>query len=340
MGPDRDQLRDEILEEAMSLPPGDRRVFVKRICMSDEELEAEVLRLLELHDDMQSGFLECPPASEVTEPLADGSRLERYQIESVIGRGGMAIVYRAKDTIAARLVALKLISTSFLDQREVQRRFLIELGTMQRVHHENIVSVYDSGEHEGQPFIVMELLNGEDLGRAIKSGNCGGIAARVKIARQIAAALSHVHAAGILHRDVKPSNVFLEDSGLVKLMDFGVSRLLEPGVSHGSTFAGTLQYMAPERVSGAPATRATDIYSFGVLLYELFAGSTAAASMAALLEEGIGGSISVEALESAGLPSAIIQIIIDATSKDPAARPSSCAKLETQLAVVSAGSAR
>ena len=334
--PDSSGLRDQILEEALNLRSADRKAFVRRVCAGDADMEAELFRLLEANAAMESGFLEEPPPSHVIDPLTPGHKIGRYQLEGKIGSGGTSVVYRVRDTTDGSPAALKLITTTLVDSEQVRRCFLGEVKTLLAVQHGNIVRVYDWGEYEGQPYLAMELLEGENLGSAIQNGRAGAVSTKLDIARQIARALACVHEAGILHRDIKPSNIFLERSGRVKLMDFGVSRLLEPGVSHASTFAGTLQYMAPEQVAGGPASRATDMYAYGVLLYELFTGNRppASMSMASRLGEGGGPFFSSESLETAGLPPALVEIITEATSGQPTNRPATFHELERQLAAV------
>ena len=335
MEADREELRDEILGEAISLPAHNRKMFVERICSGDPDLLSEVIRFIDIHEQMASGFLESPPlVSEAQEPLASGETFDRYRIESVIGRGAMSVIYRAIDTTGDRPVALKLVNRTLLDDVDVRVRIPREMMNLRKLSHENIVRIFDSGDYKGQPFLVMELLTGEDLGQAIMADRCGSLATKLEIARQIAAALAHVHGAGILHRDIKPANVFLEQSGRAKLMDFGVSRCLEPGVTHASTFAGTLHYMAPEQISGGRATRATDIYGYGVLLYQMFTRRKGAtpASFAALWDDEPATSVSQEALHKAGLPTAIIQLIEQSTSRDPALRPASFTTIQQALA--------
>jgi serine/threonine-protein kinase len=195
----------------------------------------------------------------------------RYHLEAELGRGGMGVVYRARDTLLNRPVAVKLLSAGSLGS-EGRQRLLIEAQAAARLNHPNIINVYDASEAGGTPYIVMELAEGVTL-RDYRPQSLDEI---IAIARQIAAALEHAHAAGILHRDLKPENIVLSDSRVIKLMDFGLARISDPGYHRGLTQEGTLMgtfaYLAPECIQGEAASRQSDLYAFGVLLYELAAG--------------------------------------------------------------------
>src|SRR5262249_22218380 len=190
-------------------------------------------------------------------------------VDAVIGSGGMSAVYRAQDPVIDRPVAIKVLLPSGADADRTQR-FFDELKLLGAIRHDHVVRVYDFGEVRGLPYLVMELLESEDLAHAIAAQRCGDLARKLDIARQLAAALKDVHAAGILHRDVKPANVFLETAGRVKLMDFGIARTDGPHATHASVLCGTPEYLAPEQIRGQPATQLSDVYSYGVLLVELF----------------------------------------------------------------------
>jgi adenylate cyclase len=323
MTPDQERRRDKILESVLALEPPLRADFIARACGSDPAMRAEIERLLCVRDDMDRPFLEKPVRQQALPEFNAGVRLGRYEVEAIIGRGGMSFVYRARDAIIGRKVALKVLAISGIDQTEIKRRFLAELQILGNLKHDNIVQVYDFGDLEGTPFMVMELLDGEDLSKAIRGGRIINNEQRLSIGRQIATALRHIHSAGILHRDIKPANVFLEPSGRVKLMDFGIARSFGTEVRTSMTFGGTLEYMAPEQINGEPATPRTDIYSFGILLYHLFAGQTPfpAATIGELLEKIQKQPVPVQVLRQSKAPVHAVRFIRSATSKDPARRP-------------------
>jgi len=323
MTPDQEKRRDKVLESVLALEPPLRADFVARACGSDPDMRAEIERLLRVRDDMDRAFLERPLRQQALPEFNTGVRLGRYEVEAIIGRGGMSFVYRARDAIIGRKVALKVLAISGIDQTEMKRRFLAELQILGNLKHDNIVQVYDFGDHEGEPFMVMELLDGEDLSKAIRAGRITTNEQRLSIARQIATALRHIHSGGILHRDIKPANVFIEPSGRVKLMDFGIARSFGTEVRTSMTFGGTLEYMAPEQINGEPATPLTDVYSFGILLYHLFAGETPfpAATIGELLKKIQKQPVPVRVLRQSRAPVCAVHLIRSATSKDPARRP-------------------
>lgn len=193
---------------------------------------------------------------------------ERYKLKQVIGRGGMGEVYRAMDTWLDREVAIKVLSSEVLGP-EGRDRLLREAQAAARLNHPNVVSVYDVGERNGEPFVVMELVEGQTL----HSQRPEGLGELLAIAIEVCAALDHAHAQGIIHRDLKPENVMLSLDGMARLMDFGLaSRTVElPHAAEGGT-AGTVYYLAPEVLRGEPASVQSDLYAMGVLLYELLTG--------------------------------------------------------------------
>jgi serine/threonine protein kinase len=192
----------------------------------------------------------------------------RYLCNEYLG-GGMADVYRARDTEMARDVAIKILKLSSQHDPEVRASFLDEAQLASRCSHENIVSTYDRGEFEGSSYIVMELLRGENLDKVIQDGRQGDLKSILRISLQIARAMEFVHAQNIVHRDLKPQNLHIERHGRVRLVDFGIAKSVEWNKTQVGLVKGTAFYMAPEQVMGIPATFQTDVWAFGVVFYEL-----------------------------------------------------------------------
>ena len=196
----------------------------------------------------------------------------RYRLGAVVGRGGMAEVRTAEDLRLGRRVAVKLLRTDLAEQDGVRERFEDEARSAARLSHPNVVAVFDTGEHEGIPYIVMELLPGPSLADLIAKGPLEVETVR-RIGVQVLAALDAAHAAGLIHRDIKPANVLLAANGTAKVADFGIAKSAE-AQTHTATgmLLGTAAYVPPERLSGHPATPESDLYSVGVLLYEAVTG--------------------------------------------------------------------
>lgn len=217
--------------------------------------------------------------------LAAGTHLGRYKIRSKIGEGGMGEVYLAQDTKLERTVALKVLPAKVAVDRQRMQRFIQEAKTASSLNHPNILTIFEIGEADGTHFIATEFIDGRIL-RPTVSGASLKIGESLDIAVQVAAALSAAHEAGIIHRDVKPENIMLRRDGYVKVLDFGLAKLTEPQGSTVDTQAptkaliatdpgvvmGTVQYMSPEQARGQPLDARTDIFSLGVVLYEMLAG--------------------------------------------------------------------
>jgi serine/threonine protein kinase len=235
--------------------------------------------------------------------LAAGSRLGPYEVLSPIGAGGMGEVFRARDARLGREVAIKVLPASFSSDPERLRRFEQEARAAGALNHPNITSVHDIGSHEGAPFIVQELLEGETLRAAMAGGRLAPRRA-IDFAVQIARGLAAAHEKGIVHRDLKPENVFVTKDGRVKILDFGLAKLTHAGAerdvtglpteTHGTdpgTVMGTLGYMSPEQLRGHAADARSDLFAFGAILYEMlagqraFKGDSAADTISAILRE-------------------------------------------------------
>ncbi len=184
----------------------------------------------------------------------------------------MGTVYKAYDPLLARVVAVKVISGQFSSQPDLRERFFREARAVARLDHPNIVTVYDLGEEDGVPYLAMQFLEGRDLEHRMRAPEGMSLARKVEVAIAVAAGLAHAHAAGIVHRDVKPANVFITSEGQVKLLDFGLARLVTSELTRSNVMVGTVNYMAPEQLRGDKTDHRVDIFSFGVVLYELFGG--------------------------------------------------------------------
>jgi Tol biopolymer transport system component len=214
-------------------------------------------------------------------------RLGPYEILAPLGAGGMGEVYRARDTRLSREVAVKVLPAAFAADPPRMRRFEQEARAASALNHPNIVTVFDTGLHEGSPFLVTELLEGQTLRQRLEeSGKEGGIPQRKALdyAQQIARGLAAAHAKGITHRDLKPENLFISRDGNVKILDFGLAKVAPEGIGEGpteladtlpGTVMGTAGYMSPEQVRGLPADHRSDIFSFGAVLYEMLSGQRA-----------------------------------------------------------------
>jgi serine/threonine protein kinase len=235
--------------------------------------------------------------------LTAGTKLGPYEIESLIGAGGMGEVYRAHDARLDRTVAIKVLPVSYSTDRDRLQRFAQEARSAAALNHPNILSIFDIGDSPGAPYVVSELLEGETLREVLKRGRVStrkGIAYALQVARGLAAA----HDKGIVHRDLKPENVFITNDGRVKILDFGLAKLTRPELARDSddeptiqavtepgVVMGTVGYMSPEQVRGKEADARSDIFSFGAIHYEMisgkraFQGETAADTMSAILKE-------------------------------------------------------
>ena len=197
---------------------------------------------------------------------------DRYELFEVVGRGGMGEVWAARDLRLGRSVAVKLLSAHMASEADVRERFEAEARSAARLSHPNVVQVFDSGDHDGTPYLVMELLPGRTLADEVALGVLDPESVR-RIGMEVLGALEASHQAGILHRDIKPGNVLLAADGRAKVGDFGIAKSTE-GLNLTSTgmIVGTAAYLAPERVAGRPATPQSDLYAVGVVLYEALSG--------------------------------------------------------------------
>jgi serine/threonine protein kinase len=196
----------------------------------------------------------------------------RYDILEKLGQGGMGTVYKAFDPLLTRVVAIKVISAQLDSQPEHRERFFREARAAAQLSHRNIITIHDLGEHEGVPFLAMEYLEGRDLDRRLRDHELMSLSQKLELALSIAEAVCHAHACGVVHRDIKPANVFVTNDGLVKILDFGLARLVSSDMTRSGLMVGTVNYMAPEQLRGEKSDHRADIFAYGVLFYELLAG--------------------------------------------------------------------
>src|SRR6266849_1765245 len=239
----------------------------------------------------------------MSEPISPNTKIAQYTIVSKIGEGGMGEVYRARDTKLGREVAIKVLPASLSENTDRLNRFEQEAQAAGALNHPNILVIFHIGTHEGAPYIVSELLEGETL-RERMAGTALPQRKAIDYALQIAHGLAAAHEKGIVHRDIKPDNIFITDDGRVKILDFGLAKLTSAtdGTSQTEvptrkvntdpgTVMGTMGYMSPEQLKGQPADHRSDIFSFGAILYEMlsgkraFRGDSMAETMSAILRE-------------------------------------------------------
>ncbi len=199
----------------------------------------------------------------------------RYEVLAEIGSGGMGIVYKARDRETAEIVALKVLKPEISSDAEMLKRFKNELRLARRITHKNVCRIFDLNRFDGGFCISMELVEGESLRAILKRIGALGIRKGLQIAQQICAGLGEAHAQGIVHRDLKPENIMLDRAGRIKIMDFGIARAVDMGVTTLTAIVGTPSYMSPEQAQSKPADQRSDIYSLGLVLYEIFTGKVA-----------------------------------------------------------------
>jgi serine/threonine protein kinase/Tol biopolymer transport system component len=287
----------EIFHASLEREPGERRAFLAQACAGDDALRSEVESLIAAHE-REGSFIDSPAyevaagwlagAEAPAAPSLVGQKVGRYKILAELGAGGMGEVYLAEDTSLGRKIALKLLPHSFTHDADRLRRFQQEARTASALNHPNIVTIHEIGEQRGRRFIATELIEGQTLRQRLADGPLA-LSEALDIALQAASALSAAHEAGIVHRDIKPENVMLRRDGYVKVLDFGLAKLTAPkggrvsdpeattamlGNTSPGVVMGTAHYMSPEQARGQETDARTDIWSLGVVLYEMLAGRT------------------------------------------------------------------
>jgi serine/threonine protein kinase len=259
----------------------------------------------------------------------------RYRVEGTLGQGGMAAVYLAHDSELDRAVAIKVLAEHLADDEAFRERFLREARMAAKLSHPNIVHVYDQGEENGQPFIVMEYVDGPTLGEELKRTGPLPPARVVDLALQICGGLEHAHASGLVHRDIKPGNLLLRKDGTVKIADFGIARAAQATkLTQIGSVLGTAAYLAPEQAAGEPVTAAADIYSLGCVLFELLSGRTPYVfeSLSELVVKQREEPITPIRELRPDVPPEVEAAVMHCLARAPEYRPASAAELAQELA--------
>ena len=281
---------DELVDAALEMEPVEQASFLDKACASDAELRREVESLLDAYHKAEN-FIEKPALELAARSLAadsnlsfTGKQIARYEIISLLGAGGMGEVYLANDPQMNRKVALKLLPAQFTESVDRVARFQRESRAASALNHPNIITIYEIGKDRGIHFIATEFVKGSTLRDSIKSGRMS-VDESIDIVIQVARALRAAHEAGILHRDIKPENIMLRPDGYVKVLDFGLAKMSDPQTlsdEPNTSFVavdttpgmlmGTVTYMSPEQARGLVVDMRTDIFSLGVVFYEMLAG--------------------------------------------------------------------
>jgi serine/threonine protein kinase len=264
------------------------------------------------------------------------ARIGKYELQEFLG-GGMSHVYKAQDTVLGRTVAVKILTESGCADPETKARFLQEARMAGNFSHDNIINVFDFGEEQGRPYIIMEFLRGETLKDAIKGSRTGDLNKKLDIALQLARALEYIHSKKIVHRDIKPDNVHIDTSGRVKLMDFGIAKSQNVALTRIGFTLGTPYYMAPEQVLGQQVTAQVDVYAWGIMMFEMLTGMKpiSGESIDKVFQQVLNEPVDLEPLRARGVPEPLIDLIRRCTSKNAMDRPAGftviCSELEAML---------
>lgn len=371
MTPERWAQINELFHRAAECSSEQRAILLDEACRNDPELRREIDALL-LSDRSAGGHVKTTVRQGLDGflfPLA-GEVISHYRILDGLGGGGMGLVYRAEDLKLGRRVALKFLPEESAKNPAALRRFEREARSASALEHPNICPIYEFGEHDGQPFIVMQLLEGQTLRQLISAADPGkpplSLGKLLDLAVQIADALEAAHQRGIIHRDIKPANIFLTNQGQVKILDFGIAKLVHSATEEADEFdsdtrdggnprettretaplatadlflsrtgvaMGTVGYMSPEQAQGENLDARTDLFSFGIVLYEMatgqrvFKGDTGPALRQAILTQ-----LPVPAREvNPELPAKLEEIVAQALEKDRGVRYQSAADLRADL---------
>ena len=352
MKPERWGKVESIFRKALEADENRRSSVIEESCAGDAELRREVESLLAHYSDSAS-FIEKPafadqanitkaPSVTTAAPRPDlkDVAVGHYRIVEEIGLGGMGVVYKAEDTRLGRLVALKFLPEHMAADSVALERFRREARAASSLNHPNICTIYDIDAYEGREFIVMEYLNGQTLAMYMAGRRAVGTELVAKLGMPIAEALGAAHSKGVIHRDIKPGNIFVTQSGLVKVLDFGVAKLVaKANQSEATTLAethtiiGTLPYMSPEQLRGENLDTRSDIYALGVVLYEIATGQRLYSSSlhAQLVDEILNRPASPPSSINKKLSAKADDIILKCLAKDPEDRYQTAKEIAVDL---------
>jgi serine/threonine protein kinase len=363
MSRDRWRQIEALYHSARERTPEDRSAYLEHACSGDEPLRREVESLL-AEEERAVKFLETDEPSlepAIAAPIRAGEQVGPYQVLEFLQKGGMGEIYKALDVRLDRTVAIKFLPHAFAGAPDALERFQREVRAASALNHPQICTVHDLGEHQGRPFYVMEFLDGQSLRDRIADKPMA-IPAIVDLGMQICDALQAAHAKGIIHRDIKPANIFATAGGQIKILDFGIAKLVTKphsppaATTRGQTTAtitaiaatrpgrlmGTLAYLSPEQARGEEVDTRTDIFSFGIVLYQMatgelaFRGETPEELINAILHQA-----PVKPSElNPGVPATLERIILRALEKDRNARYQSIEELFADLRKLQQGRPR
>jgi eukaryotic-like serine/threonine-protein kinase len=355
MDSDRWKQVDSLLQSVLEHPPEERDAFLRHACAADQALEREVRSLLTAQQQAGS-FLETPAIEAAAQELARkqskntqesndfpiGQGVSHYRVIDKIASGGMGDVFQAEDIRLGRRVAIKFLSEKSASDSHALQRFLLEARAASSLNHPNICTIYEIEEHEGRPVIVMELLEGETLKQRISRGPLE-IDQLLDLGIQVSDALRVAHAKGIIHRDIKPGNILITQSGPVKILDFGLAKLTaghvvpvdegEESLTRQGVVPGTRHYMSPEQLRDEEIDGRSDLFSLGIVLYEMatgtkpFAGKNALAAADAILNSRPDPPLRL----NPKLPLELDAVLAKALEKEPARRYQGAEELRSDL---------
>jgi serine/threonine protein kinase len=333
---------EDLYHTALERDRGERAAFLDRAC-TDPEVRRQVEILLG-QSDQTSDFLERPALNVEAASLARNRSVEkplvslpslgaRYEVIEEVGHGGMGTVYKARDRETDEIVALKVLNSNIASDHRIIDRFKTELRLARKVTHKNVCRIYDLNHAGNTTYISMEFVEGESLRRLLS--RMGGLTVRkgIEMIRQLCEGLREAHAAGIIHRDLKPENIMVDQAGNVKIMDFGIARLLSSQQTSTGGISGTPAYMSPEQAEGRTLDIRSDIYSLGLIMYEIFtgriafSGDTPVSVALKQVREKPPAPRSVEPL----LPVELEQVILRCLEKNPEKRFNSLEEIEAAL---------